>query len=178
MDGKGDRFAELVLQGAVGMALIAFLGSKEFWIAIIGAVATFGAVWLGLYLGLRQLRNTELKRQRIQCAVNLVAYRHAIASRDGQMINSEYLNETQLRFQEAINSIIILFGDDPKIIRYVRDYRDARGSEEKSNSTLLHLLREVAKAADISLEHVSDFDINAPFLIAASPVKFHLPKNN
>ncbi len=137
-----------------------FFETKELWAsvigALIGAVATIGAVWIAVALGLRKLRDTEMSRLRIRCVTELIAYRFTIGPTAAAGI------EGKTAFFAALNAIPALFGQDADIMRLLRDFRE-EGADRK-NPALLKLIRATAVATSIPLAAVSDVDLERPFM--------------
>lgn len=137
------------------MVMVGFFETKEFWAALIGAVATISAVWIAVTLGLRKLRDTEMSRLRIKCVMELIAYRFvlgptAVASTDGKTT-----------FFAALNAIPGLFGHDSDIMRLLRDFREEQ--PDRKNATLLKLIRAAAAITRVPLTAVSDVDLERLF---------------
>lgn len=97
-----------------------FFTTKEFWAAIIGALATISSVWLTVFLGLRKLRDTEMSRLRIKCVTEIIAYRFVLIPK------SEFSIEGKTTFIAALNAIPSLFGQDDSVMRCLRDFRACR----------------------------------------------------
>src|SRR3954452_18836720 len=96
---QGEEFRALLTDP------VAFFKTKEFWAAVITSLATIFAVWLAVFLGLRKLTQTELKKQRIKYVIDLIAYRFVLAVKKPS-------NEAQVPFFAALGAIPGLFGHD------------------------------------------------------------------
>ena len=132
-----------------------FFESKEFWAALIGAVATLGAVWLAVHLGLRHLKNTEMDRLRIKCVTELVAFRFVLIPASSAGV------EAKASFFSALNAIPGLFGSNDLVMRNLRDFREHTPDEK--NRALIQLIRVTSEAAGVPLSKVSDIDLERPF---------------
>lgn len=132
-----------------------FFTTKEFWAAIIGALATISSVWLTVFLGLRKLRDTEMSRLRIKCVTEIIAYRFVLVPK------SDFSIEGKTTFIAALNAIPSLFGQDDSIMRCLRDFREE--SSTRKNAALLKLIRAVAGVANVPITAVTDIDLEKPF---------------
>lgn len=134
---------------------MSFFTTNEFWAACIGAMATILAAWFAVFFGLRALRDTEIKRLRIKCVIELMAYRFILVPGVTTSI------EVKMPFFVALNSIPGLFGHDATVMLCLRDFRE--GSPEEKNSLIMKLIRVIADIAGVPLSAVSDVDLERPF---------------
>ncbi|MCP1273191.1 hypothetical protein NKW43_05765 [Gluconobacter albidus] len=134
---------------------MSFFTTNEFWAACIGAMATILAAWFAVFFGLRTLRDTEIKRLRIKCVIELMAYRFILVPGVTTSI------EGKMSFFAALNSIPGLFGHDPKVMLCLRDFREVSSAEK--NSSIMKLIRIVADVAGVPLSAVSNIDLERPF---------------
>ncbi len=138
------------------MVMLGFFETKEFWAAMIGAVATISAVWIAVALGLRKLRDTEISRLRIRCVTDLIAYRFVLGPKT--LVSAD----GKTAFFAALNAIPGLFGHDADIMRLLRDFREEQ--PDRKTAALLKLIRAAAGVTGIPLTAVSDVDLERPFM--------------
>lgn len=107
--------------------------SATIWAAVIsgalaGGLAIIGAI-LAVRKGVRDLEQTEIRRQRVLCISNLYGLRYAIT--EGFAARPE----DQAHFMYEINRAGALFADDPSILSDLRDFYDEVSSKAQKDAT-------------------------------------------
>jgi len=130
-----------------------FLHSYEFYAASLQVLASFLAVFLAVWAGLRRLRDTEIGRLRIKCVVDLVSNRWVL----NPPAMSARSVEAHATFVSALNAVPALFGDDRGVMADFRHFKSQLGAD--ANSALIALLEKLAKKVDLPFGYVTREDL-------------------
>jgi hypothetical protein len=112
-----------------------------------GLGAVVGALW-AVGRGLRKLERQEVRRQQVQCIVNLYGSRVAIAP------NNEPQPENRQRFFFELNKVGVLFADSTNVRECLRAYRT-----NGSTSNLITLVKAMCECVDIDASSLTNDDV-------------------
>lgn len=132
---------------------------------LVGAI--FGA-WLGGKMAIKaslasvreaekNIEALELRKHKVACLVNLVGLRFVIGSQ------VETSSEDRARLMFEINRINVLWSDHPKVLSALRNFYS-----DRTNEQLLVLTRNMAMTTNLSIDSLSDKDLQQLFLIQPS----------
>ena len=120
---------------------------------IFAIVAALKAVRKGFVA----LEAQEIRRQRVECIINLYGLRFVISN------DHSPGEEMRNRFMFEINKVVALYGNDTNVQKNLRDFHESR-----TNERLIALLRSMSKTTTLPARGLADVDILKVFLLTPS----------
>ncbi len=139
-------------------SLAASITATVFGGLLSGLGAVIGALW-AVGRGLKRLERQEVRRQQVQCIINLYGSRVAIAP------NNEPQPENRQRFFFELNKVGVLFADNTKVKDGLRAYR-ANGSPPN----LITLVKAMCECVDIDASSLTNDDVETVLTPRQIPV--------
>ena len=141
-----------------------------------GTIAAWGAwyaVKVGIKAGVKDLEETELRRQRIACVINLYGLRYVLSAGPVQVQRDE--DRTQFMFE--MGRAAALFAHDVEIQKKLRDFYAAvqatpkpedlshAAASERSTNLLVGIIKEMSRSVNFPIQNLSDTDVRATFTL-------------
>lgn len=113
----------------------------------------------------RQLEQTEIRRQKVECIVALFGLRFVLG-------NNPAFPEFRAQFMYALNKIAVLWADDANVLKNLRDFygsvqqaNQSVGTGHDANQRLVILIRSLGTTTKLPLESIGDKDITDIFML-------------
>jgi hypothetical protein len=126
-----------------------------------GTLAFIGAV-RAVRAGVKDLEATELRRQKLDCILNLHGLRYVLSERPAQR------DEDRTRFMFEMGRASALFAEDAEVQKGMRDFHDAIKRcepEPQRTDRFISLIKQMSKSARCPLQALSDTDVRNVFLL-------------
>jgi len=126
-----------------------------------GALAFIGAM-RAVKEGVKDLEKTELRRQKLDCILNLYGLRYVLGE------GPSCRDEDRTRFMFETSRAGALFAEDAEVQKGMRDFYDAitRGEPEPQRTDrFITLIKQMSKSARCPVQALSDADVRNIFLL-------------
>ena len=120
--------------------------------AIVGGLLAARGAIMAVEKAASDLETTEIRRQKVECLVNLYGLRWVIS--DALNLPDEYKSKLNYEF----NKLPVLWGDDAEVMKNLRDF-----NAERNNERLILLLRNLGKTTKLPVDALGDADISKVF---------------
>jgi hypothetical protein len=134
----------------ISSALIA--GVAAIFGSFVGGAVTYLAAVKGFKKNSQDVDSTEIRRQRIECVINLSGLKWVFGSY--QLVPDEF----KARFLFEVNRISVLWSDDRETMRSLRDF-----FADRTNEYLVSLVQRLCVSIDLPAEELSDAEIKNIF---------------
>ena len=74
-------------------------------------------------------------------------------------------------FTAALNRVLVLFDDDPEVVRTARDFSQRAKSQTADNQELVKLFRAICRNLRISENTITDDDFTTAFNVQSGPIQ-------
>jgi hypothetical protein len=125
-----------------------------------GGLAVVGAV-LAVRWGVRDLEETEIRRQKVNCITSLYGLRFVLGEiAEGSFVRIEDLDQ----FMFEINRAGALFAEQTGILNDLRDFHDVLKTRKVDpTDRLVALLRKMGAQTKLRMDYLSDADVKNVF---------------
>jgi hypothetical protein len=130
--------------------------------AICGGSAIVGAIW-AVRKGLRELEETEIRRQRVECITSMYGLRFVLSDPSAGFSPRP---EDVARFMFEFNRAGALFAKDGEVLNGLRDfYESVRTKTGDPTSQLIALIKNMARNTRLEIGTLSDTDVKNIFTL-------------